>query len=598
MRKTCNVYCKFLDDFDLFGKEVELYYKGKAKRATRIGLSFTLIYIGMYFAFFIYKVIRMIKKVDVTFYESKAFTGEPPNIKLSKEKFYGGFALGNPLSLKTFVDDTIYNVEAYYIRGRKEGNEWNWEKKPLELEICQLDRFGEDYRDIFREKSINQLHCVKDLDHVLEGHLTYDVYSYYLVKFFPCINGKRNKNNCQDISIVQQYLTQTFVTFKMEDVDLTPQLYNSPVSLRGKEVSANVGSSLFKDVHSFFQIINIETDEDILGFEGLSEIKKEKYIKYDQSIILSSLKDDIFVSGDSICDVTIALSEQELTQKRTYPKLIEVIGDVGGFMEVFFSLFRIISSFLTDTLYETSLVNHLFSFDLENKKLLIKDKNKSKGNTFNDPKKIYSPNALSGKFSIQNSFNNDEMNIYSNNKLNEDILIKNKMNNDITLLSKPKKKKKNKRKIKKTSYSINGANIWSNELKDNTNIFVEKEGKENNNCDNNSKIMDNKDEKEKEMETRKKNENEKVKNGIINKIKMNKLCTYFCFLCVRKTKNMENILIDEGMKIITEKLDVMNLFKKIVKDEIIQERENIKNDLIEMSDECKAKLYSINNKAL
>ena len=44
-------------------------------------------------------------------------------------------------------------------------------------------------------------------------------------------------------------------------------------------------------------------------------------------------------------------------------------------MEVFFSLFRIVSSFLTDTLYETSLVNHLFSFDLDKKVLLIKDKN-------------------------------------------------------------------------------------------------------------------------------------------------------------------------------------------------------------------------------
>ena len=61
---------------------------------------------------------------------------------------------------------------------------------------------------------------------------------------------------------------------------------------------------------------------------------------------------------------------------------------------------------------------------------------------------------------------------------------------------------------------------------------------------------------------------------------------------------MENILINEGMKVITEKLDIINLFKKLVKDEIIQERENIINDSIEMSDECKANLYSIYKKAL
>ena len=612
MRKICN--CKFLDDFDLFGKEAELYYKGKSKRSTRIGIVFTFIYIGMYIAFFTYKVIRMYQKVDVTFYDSYAFTGEPPNIKLTKDKFYGGFALGNPLTLETFVDDTIYYVQAYYRRGIKEGSTWNWETIPMQLETCKLEKFGEEYRDIFKEKNVDQLHCVTTLDHVLEGHLTYDVYSYYLVKFFPCINGINGKNNCKPIEIVKKYLTQTFVTFKMEDVDLTPQLYDTPVALRGKEVSANVGKSLFQDVHSFFQIINIETDEDIIGFEALSEIKKEKYIKYDQSAILSSLKPDIFVTGDSICDVTIALSEQELTQKRTYPKLIEVLGDVGGLMEVFFSLFRIISSFLTDTLYETSLVNHLFSFDLDKKVLLIKSKNKdSKNNLFKDDSaKIYSPLINSRKFSQQNSFVNDDITLQTRIKMNEDALGKSKITNDNILIAKPKKKKKKKKNKMRNNISPVGFKIDSNEKISNINEFISKEEKGENKNDNdsnqnirNKKTLDNKDEKKEDIPTERSNgNNEKNKNkdkdkekqpkGIINKIKVNKFCTYFCFLCVRKRKNIENALIDEGMKVITEKLDIMNLFKKIYRDEVLQEKEKIIDDIIEMSEECKGKLHSLN----
>ena len=166
---------------------------------------------------------------------------------------------------------------------------------------------------------------------------------------------------------------------------------------------------MLHDIRSFFQIVNIETDEDILGFEALSEIKKEKYIKYDESIIISDLRPNIFVTGDAICDVTISLSEKELTQRRTYPKLIEVLGDVGGLMEVFFSLFRIISSFLTDTLYETSLVNHLFSFDLDKKVLLLKDKNKySKRKIFKDDStKIYSPINNPENLSPKNSLSNN-----------------------------------------------------------------------------------------------------------------------------------------------------------------------------------------------
>ena len=77
----------------------------------------------------------------------------------------------------------------------------------------------------------------------------------------------------------------------------------------------------------------------------------------------------------------------------------------------------------------------------------------------------------------------------------------------------------------------------------------------------------------------------------MEKIKINKCCLYFCFLCVRKRKNMENILLDEGMKIIIEKLDIINIFKNLCKDDIDLSEEKI----IKMSGSCIKKLREINN---
>ena len=601
MRKICNLNCKFLYDIDLFGKEAELYYKGKSKRTSWFGTVFTITYIILYFSFFLYKLIRMLQKVDVTFYDTYAFTGEPPHIKLNKNKFYGGFALGDVYTLQTFVDDTIYYVKAYYKRGKKEGNVWNWETIPLEIETCKLESFGEEYRDIFKDKSINNLHCVNVLNHTLQGHLTYDVYSYYYVRFFPCINNTQNNYHCKPLSVIKKYLTQTFVTFKMEDIDLTPQLYTSPVALRGKEVSANVGKTLFKDVHSFFQVINIETDEDILGLEFFSKIKKEKYIKYDQSVILSSLKtNDIFETGEAICDITIALSEQELTQKRTYPKLIEVMGDVGGLMEVIFSFFRIISIYLTDTLYEASLVNHLFSFDLERKALIIKEKKKRNKHFFlkEDSPKIYTPLKQN---SLQNSVClNDDININKKDILNDGSLIKTKITNEIIIGSGIRKRRK--RKIKsKISYQQNKND---ESKKKNINDIVDlKQSNINNNInliDSSIKISNINKEKERnlEAETKKEKYKEKSPEIIIDKIKLNKMCIYLCFCCVRKRRNLQNILLDEGMKIIIENLDIMNLFRNLHRFEKMRDKNNTKDDVIEMSEECKKNLRYINSNIL
>ena len=85
-------------------------------------------------------------------------------------------------------------------------------------------------------------------------------------------------------------------------------------------------------------------------------------------------------------------------------------------------------------------------------------------------------------------------------------------------------------------------------------------------------------------------------NNTEERIRENKFCTYCCFLCIRKRKNMQNVLLDEGMKVITEKLDILNLFKKIYRAERLQEIDNLFEDYIEMSDECKQNLLNLYKK--
>ena len=566
MTKKCKSFAKVLESLDIFGKEIDIYYKGKSRRTSIIGFIFTFLYISVYLAFFIYKLILMFKRAEVTFYDTYAFTGEPPKIKLTPDKFYGGFALGNPYTLETFVDDTIYTVSAIYMDGQKIDGKWVFVPTPLNIETCKIERFGEKYRDIFKKKNIEKMHCVPFLNHTLRGHLTYDVYSYYLVKFIPCINSTLNNNHCKSLDVIKKYLTQTFMTFKMEDVDLTPQNYHEPIILRGKEVSANVGKNLFQDIHSFFQVVNIETDEDLIGFEAFSSIKKEQYIKYDQSIILSNLKSSNLnqnMWNDSIVDVTIALSEQELTQKRTYPKLIVVLGDVGGFMEVFFSLFKILAMFLTEALYNASLVNHLFRFNLSKKSILVKSKNLktelSKSKTLN----IYSSKLTGKKSDINDMLNgNEDFSKETNNKLISREIIINR--------SKKRNRKKN------ISFKQDKAIKKQEELKNNK-ITAKVE---------NYDLFNIKKNNQREKETIFHNETLVYNNDIIDKLVINKFYSYFCFC--RKKMPLHNVLLKEGMKIIIENLDVQNLFKAVYKKEEIKEA-------IEMSDWCKSNLLESNN---
>ena len=90
------------------------------------------------------------------------------------------------------------------------------------------------------------------------------------------------------------------------------------------------------------------------------------------------IENDIYETGDSFCDFTIKLSENLRIKRRTYTKLITILGDVGGLMEVLFTLFRVICSLSVDILYDISLVNNLFDFDLDRKIVILKEKKRKK----------------------------------------------------------------------------------------------------------------------------------------------------------------------------------------------------------------------------
>ena len=102
---------KFLDEMgqiDIFNKAPELYFKGKPKKSSGFGLILTIIYVSIFIGIFIFKLVRMINRTDITFFDSYTFMGEIPSLKLNNEDFYGGLALGIPNTLEPFISKSIF----------------------------------------------------------------------------------------------------------------------------------------------------------------------------------------------------------------------------------------------------------------------------------------------------------------------------------------------------------------------------------------------------------------------------------------------------------------------------------------------------------
>ena len=366
-------------------------------------------------------------------------------------------------------------------------------------------------------------------------------------------------------------------------------------------MNSPVFSDLFQFIYSYIQIVNIETDEDITGLNFFSDhIRKETYTKYEDSFIIASPSfygDPLTNPNAPIADVTLQLHAKVLTEKRQYTQLIDVLGDVGGLMEILLTVLNLISSIFTEVLYDQSIVNELFSFDL-NKKLVIFN-NRHKANTKNveQEKKFVRDVRDLDTIRIQKNFKDLEENKNIENNKNENLdksINENAKSNDIIIAKNISinPKKRNKRRIPSSRIlNIRNSRNSTSQIKNQnilSNINIEKiinaenklslENKENIMRDENTN---------KNAEYEKKNYlnlsiEEKLRNVYINPWL---IC---CFWLSSKKKNINKVLIEEGSKMLTQRLDILNIFNNIYISEIVQKKLGVEARDTDMTDISKS----------
>ena len=578
--EKCKLDCDILTEFDLFGKEPELFFKGKVKKTSFFGQILSVLYIIVYIAFFIYKIYRMVNKLDIDFYETYSFSGTPL-ISLNNQNFYAGFSIGGIIDKQLY-----YPVLQYWKETRTDGVKNEPYVKNIDLEVCRLEKFGKTHQDLFRDKPLENFYCIQNVQEDLIGYGALDTFSYYYIMIFPCIGTHPDGTECKPLDEVTSFFQKTFLEFAVQDIELTPKNYDNPSEPLIKDITTPVFKALYQSIFGYFQIVNLETNLDVLGFEVLSKIKYDRFLKYDESWIIASPSPHTveFYPGYPVCDVTIQLAAKVLTIKRANTKLIDVLGDVGGLMEFISSLLTILSRFVTDLLYVIDIVNSLFSFDIDKKKVMIKNIIKKENNDLeNEPKDIYNPELFRSKSNQINFENNKDnestqylkMKAQNKNDINEEMLIK---------------KRKKKKKISRKSNSLSVISDSQNKDDKETNINMEKMDDNGGNNkikeQNNVNVLSN----DNMISLDESNKNKENKRNIIENIYINKFFVVFAFCCIRKRKNMNSYMLEEGLGIIKERLDILNIFKKLYYEEQLQEMfKNEKNE-IKMSFSCKQKL--------
>ena len=516
-------FCESLKGIDFFGKEPEFYFKGRPKQLTIIGRIFTGVYIVLYVIIFCYKLYRMTQRVDITFYDSYSNTDEIPKIRITNDNFSLVFAVydddGDP-----FIDETIYYPEVYFS---------DEDRTYIDVERCDPDKLSPIYKEHFGKSLLRNFYCLNNINFELQPFV-----NYLRINILPCENEDEDDDYCESKETIDQYLNGHLFMVYLLDIILTPLNYDTPVKEKINFLNTEIFRGLGQYLHAEMQLVKIMTSTNIIGFDFLTDLKTEEFIKFEHEEILPypgyNIDDDDENDYYPISIFELQLNDKILLEKRYYIQLIDVLGEIGGLMEIIYSFFSVICSLIADIIYEKTITNDLFSFNMDKKLILIKKVN-----------------------NIMFKYNKD---IKDNNNKN----IEDQNQNDTKIYS--INSKNNKKKDEKFE-SIKGVykDINKNSSEPLSNIT-------------------------KNNKTDKENEN----NWIIENMTLKDIFISIFYCCKKKKRNVYKILVNESMNVVMEKLDIFNIFRNICSIEYSNYDINNNNfDIIKMSEECSKILSDI-----
>lgn len=354
-------------DFDIYSKRISFFYKNKEKLGSTLGFILTILYAIASLIIFLNYLIKTIKREDVILSDSIVYPTSIPSIDINNDVFNLAFGLKNHANLKRFIDESIYYPKVFYIEKIKENGEFEvLSQKELNVELCQFNNIETEYQYLF--ENINNSYCLKNFNLTLRGGFKFNKMSYIKISLYPCVNTSENENHCKPKNIIDEYLSSTYFSALTKDIGINPVNFTYPTVPIAQDLYSIINKNTLNEFIMYFRITEIDTDTGLFT----SNIRKETYLKYSKELhYFHFIEDKEYKSGEEIFTAEIRLEEDIYFHKRTYTKMSQVFSTIGGYMQVIYTFFALISLLTKKISIEQKLLNSLFNFNIKKKKIIL-----------------------------------------------------------------------------------------------------------------------------------------------------------------------------------------------------------------------------------
>jgi hypothetical protein len=320
---------------DLFTTPFTLYYNQKPAFSTAFSKAISIIILLVFIAFIVYYSRILFDKTNLSV---NTVTSFPENLNITTnfdpDKFF--IELSDVMSVEDI--NSFFDIEAY-----------NWDSNFQTINKLNLVTCSKEYPNNYNQNDIINICFEKNKNVTLYKDLGLTII------FYRCHNTTEKESKCKTDEEIDFFLENNGIYLAMSSMEANPYVHKDPYIQKYIRQYINLSINKQRYIEYFFGVIKTDTDDHLLLENS----------KIDSSFILNDYMEYSFNSlpDQPILSLDFHLEGNQITIKRKYKKIQDILSALGGIFPVIEILGNFIVKAINPILLRISFINDLFNFN-------------------------------------------------------------------------------------------------------------------------------------------------------------------------------------------------------------------------------------------
>ena len=363
----------FLKAIDVFAVPLSFRYKEKVYYSTALGGFFIILLVVAALSVGIYYFIPFINRKNFTIVYYTMNLSQTEQIKLHESK--ANFAFG--LSCEKIVNglsvfDVLKLESKFIIFTKNPDGTFKKEKQIQSSHPCGYADFYYNYNSSVDYLDLDQYQCLDDIEHVIEGIYSDQVFSYYEFSAGALTGTEQNFKDIDNFLLFNDCKLQLYYT------DITFDLVNYEVPIKDylNSLFIQIDPTLFVKRNIFFMNQYLYNDDYLIWNFGEDDKPEQKtlFSRYEEYALYQGMNRYELKPPDymNYARIYIRADTRKTEVKRKYQKLMEFYADISSMVITVYRLLIIFFNFVNTFYAMHSVAKRIFFFkEVEQKRFNI-----------------------------------------------------------------------------------------------------------------------------------------------------------------------------------------------------------------------------------